>query len=235
MEVTAYAFDGRENSIVPGAKGEERKSTHNSSYDGFVWAVVNKDIMKSLRDDRYDLSLTTTKDHPKLPVWATVMSEANEITETLLTPDLIKAVHEAGDAFEGLIISDQPQDRPNKIDETVPKKRITLSIKLPSDYSTTLPIFHSFLRISDTLVTHGRFRPEVMRKVRATRDAEIHKLKKLDDDEKAEERKVQQDKKKREEREQLLKGLSADEQRKFLDKEREKEQRRAQKRRTQRA
>jgi hypothetical protein len=71
--------------------------------------------MKRLRDDRYDISLTTTKDHPKLPAWATVMSEANEITETLLTPDLIKAVHEAGDdAFEALIITDQPQDRPNK-------------------------------------------------------------------------------------------------------------------------
>jgi hypothetical protein len=115
MEYTAYAFDGREALIVPGTKGEERKSTHNSSYDGFVWAVVNKDIMKRLRDDRYDLSLTTTKDHPKLPTWATVMSEANEITETLLTPELIKAVHDAGDdAFEGLIITDQPQDRPNK-------------------------------------------------------------------------------------------------------------------------
>jgi hypothetical protein len=115
MECTAYAFDGRENLIVPGTRGEERKSTHNSTYDGFVWAVVNKDIMKRLRDDRYDLSLTTTKDHPKLPAWATVMSEANEITETLLTPDLIKAVHAAGDdAFEGLIITDQPQDRPNK-------------------------------------------------------------------------------------------------------------------------
>lgn len=115
MDYTAYAFDGREALIVPGTKGEERKSTHNSSYDGFVWAIVNKDNMKRLRDERYDLSLTTTKDHPKLPTWATVMSEANEITETLLTSDLIKAVHDAGDeSFEALVITDQPVDRPNK-------------------------------------------------------------------------------------------------------------------------
>lgn len=115
IDYTAYTFDGREALIVPGTKGEERKSTHNSAYDGFVWAVVNKDNMKRLRNDRYDVSLTTTKDHPKLPAWATVMSEANEITETLLTPDLIQAVHDAGDdAFEALIITDQPVDRPNK-------------------------------------------------------------------------------------------------------------------------
>jgi hypothetical protein len=49
MECTAYAFDGREHLIVPGAKGEERKATHNSSYDGFVWAVVNKDYEASTR------------------------------------------------------------------------------------------------------------------------------------------------------------------------------------------
>ncbi|TID23668.1 DUF1682-domain-containing protein [Venturia nashicola] len=236
IDYTAYTFDGREALIVPGKKGEERKSTHNSAYDGFVWAVVNKDKMKRLRGDRYDVSLTTTKDHPKLPAWATVMSEANEITETFLTPDLIQAVHDAGDdVFEALIITDQPVDRPNKIDETIPKKRIILSLRVPSDYAKMLPIFQSYLRIPDVLVSHGRFRPEVMRKVRATRDEEIRKLKKVDDDEKAEERKLAQDKKKREEREAMLKSLSAAEQKKFLDKERDKEQKRQQKRRTMRA
>jgi len=114
MEATAYAFDGNESQLVPAAKGESRKSTGNSVYDGFVWAVVNKDMMKQLRDDRYDISLTSTKDHPKLPTWATVMSESSEITETLLTPELIKAVHDAGDSLDALVISDQPIDRPRK-------------------------------------------------------------------------------------------------------------------------
>lgn len=115
LEATSYVFDGREAKIAPGyGKGEEKKSVPNSTYDGFVWAVVHKDLMKRLRDDRYDLSLTATKDHAKLPIWTTVMSESAEITDKLLTPELIKAIHDAGDKFEALVISDQPMDQPKK-------------------------------------------------------------------------------------------------------------------------
>lgn len=119
MEVTAYAFDGKEKDLIPVPK-QERDSLEarvkglQSSYDGFVWAVVNKDGMRQLRDDRYDISLTSTKDHPRLPPWMTVMSESAEVTETLLTPELIKAIEQAGDAFEHLIVTDQPEDKPLK-------------------------------------------------------------------------------------------------------------------------
>ena len=112
MEAICYVFDGQENQLVP--RLGDRKATPNSTYDGFVWAIVHKDLMKQLRDDRYDLSLTTTKDHPKLPDWATIMSESAEVTETLLTPELVKAVKEAGEAMEALIVSDQPMDQPKK-------------------------------------------------------------------------------------------------------------------------
>ena len=116
MEAILYPFDGREALTVPGqAPGahELRKDT-KSSYDGFVWAIVNKETMKQLRDDRYDVSITTTKDNPKLPLWATVMSESAEITDFLLTPELVKAVEEAGDLLNHLIITDQPIDQPVK-------------------------------------------------------------------------------------------------------------------------
>jgi hypothetical protein len=113
LEATSYVFDGQESKIAPVYnKGEEKKSVPNSSFAGFVFAIVHKDLMKRLREDRYDLSLTSTKDHAKLPLWTTVMSESAEITEKLLTPELIKAVHDAGDKFEALVISDQPMDHP---------------------------------------------------------------------------------------------------------------------------
>ena len=107
--IETYVFDGKEKEYVPGSdvKG-------NSSYDQFVWAVVNKSNMRRLRDERYDVSLTQTKDHPKLPGWLTVMSESAEVTETLLTPDFITAIEAAGDALEYLIVSDQPIDKPTK-------------------------------------------------------------------------------------------------------------------------
>jgi len=114
MEATIYAFDGHEKDLVPKRQGDEGRGSEKSGFDGFVWAIVHKDMMKRLRDERYDLSLTSTKDHPKLPAWATVMSEASEITETLLTPEMIKAVEAAGESLEALVVTDMPMDQPKK-------------------------------------------------------------------------------------------------------------------------
>lgn len=117
MEITTYTFDGRENSLVPQKIREAeggKKGTGRSEYDGFVWAVVNKDVMKRVREERYDLSLTATKEHPKLPPWCTVMSENAEITETILTPELITAIEQCEGALDALVVTDQPVDKPKK-------------------------------------------------------------------------------------------------------------------------
>jgi len=236
MEAIIYPFDGREALTVPGqlpGAHELRKDT-KSSYDGFVWAIVNKETMKLLRDDRYDVSLTITKDTPKLPNWATVMSESAEITEFLLTPELVKAVEDAGELLNHLIISDQPVDRPLKLDDTIPKKRIYLSMRLPSsgDYAKVLPLFQYFLRITDTLVQSAHFRPEVLRKVRSTREDAIRKLQKADEEEKAEERSLEREKAKKLKRDLELKALDAKGQKKYLEKEKEKEMKKSQKKMT---
>ena len=114
MEAILYPFDGKEGASVPGLPGaaELRAKDAKSTFDGFVWALVNKERMKEIREDRYDMSITFTKDHAKLPNWLTVMSESAEITETLLTPDLVKAAHSAGELLDYLIVSDQPIDKP---------------------------------------------------------------------------------------------------------------------------
>ncbi|RAL64221.1 hypothetical protein DID88_002113 [Monilinia fructigena] len=167
--VFSLFFDKRDLTVPGQAPGaHELRKDNKSTYDNFVWAIVTKETMKSLRDDRYDVSITGTKDSAKLPNWATVMSESAEVTDFLLTPELIKAVELAGDLLEHLIITDQPIDQPLKLDDTVPKKRIYLSMKLPSgdDYSKVLPIFEHFLRITDQLASGAHFRPEVMRKVK---------------------------------------------------------------------
>ena len=118
---------------------------------------------------------------------------------------------------------------PCRLDETKPKKRVSLSLRLPSSsspdaYKSTLPIFTYFLRLPDFLAASGRYRPEVQNKIRKTRENEITKLKKADEGEKAEERRLESEKKKKEIRDNRVKGLSAEEQRKFLEREREKGQ-----------
>ena len=109
-------------------------------------------------------------------------------------------------------------------------------MKLPSsgDYSQVLPIFEHFLRITDQLASGGHFRPEVMRKVRMTREDTIKRLQKADEEEKAEERALEREKAKKLKRDLELKGLDAKAQKKYLEKEKEKEMRKAQKKQTQR-
>lgn len=113
-EATLYPFDGKEASLISGIPGaaELRFKDSKSSFDNFVWAIVHKERMKQVREDRYDVSLTATKDNAKLPNWLTVMTESAEITDALLTPELAKAAELAGDLFEYLIVSDQPIEKP---------------------------------------------------------------------------------------------------------------------------
>merc|ERR1712169_142240 len=124
------------------------------------------------------------------------MSESAEITDFLLTPELIKAVEDAGELLNHLIITDQPIDQPLTLEDTTPKKRVYLSIRTPSsgDYTSGLPIFQYFVRVADILVQGAHFRPEVLRKVRTTREDTIRKLQKAGEDEKAEERNLEREK-----------------------------------------
>ena len=110
------------------------------------------------------------------------------------------------------------------LNDLVPKKRLSLTLRM-SEPSRTAPLLATFLRLPDHLVSSAHFRSEVLRRVRATRDDEAKKLRKLDEDEKAEERKTLSDKAKKDARDLKLKGMTADEQRKYLDKEREKNNR----------
>lgn len=71
-----------------------------------------------------------------------------------------------------------------------------------------------------------------MRKVKAAREDMIRKIQKVDDDAKLEERAVEREKSKKQKRDMELKGLDAKAQKKYLEKEREKELRKSQKKMT---
>jgi len=86
----------------------------SSKYDGFVWAIVNKYNMSKYRNERFDLSLTKTVDNAKLPPIFTVMTESAEITDLMLSKEIIEAVEQAGSSLQYLIVTDQPVDKPTK-------------------------------------------------------------------------------------------------------------------------
>ncbi|KAI1437667.1 DUF1682 domain protein [Xylaria sp. CBS 124048] len=238
LGATIYPFDGREAQIVPRIPGAAELASKDpkSTYDGFVFAIVNKNKMKELREERYDVSITFTKDHAKLPAWTTVMSESAEITQALLTDDLVDAVNKAGDLFDYIIITDQPVEKPKTMDEAVPRKRIFLRYRLPSnnDYENLVPLFTYFVRLPDQLASVAHFRPEVLRKVKSVRDENIRQIQKQAEEEKAEERALERDKARKAKRDAELNALDAKAQKRYLEKEKEKELRKAQKKQTMR-
>ena len=123
------------------------------------------------------------------------------------------------------------------IAETVPKKRLILQLNMPpSGSSPALPnLLQAFIRLTDHLVSTAHFRSEVIRKVKVLREDEIRKLQRQAEDEKAEQREAKRAEEKKSEREKKLRGMNAEEQRRFLEREREKEGRKAMKRQTKRA
>lgn len=238
-EVLIFPFDGKESLTVPLAKGAEESDAvreAKSQYDGFVWAVVNKTRMQRLRDQRYDVSLTATKDNSKLPDWLTVMSESAEVTNTFLTDELVAAIVALGDNFHYFIVSDQRDESPTTLDETSPHKRMHLKYNLPSDdnYDRFLPLFEYMLRFPDLLVAQAHFRPEVLKKIRNVREQKVNQIKKAAEEERAEERLAEKEKAKKAKRDAELKGLDAKAQKKYLEKEQAKEQRKSQKKMTMR-
>lgn len=123
------------------------------------------------------------------------------------------------------------------LNETNPRKRIFLKYRLPSnnDYTNLVPIFKYFLRLTDRLVQVAHFRPEVLRKVKAVREATVKQIQKVDEESKAEERALEREKAKKLKRDQELNALDAKAQKKYLDREREKEMKRGLKKQTMRA
>jgi hypothetical protein len=106
-----------------------------------------------------------------------------------------------------------------------------LKYRLPSngDYNGLVPIFAYYLRMADHLVSSGKFRPEVMRKVRNVRDEAIKQIQKASEDEKAEERAAERERAKKQKRDAELNALDAKAQKRYLEKEKEKEMRRSMK------
>jgi hypothetical protein len=225
-EVVLYPFDGREALSLPTIPGaaELRARDPKSTYDNFVFAIVNKIGMQRVRDTRFDVSITFTKDHARLPPWATVMSESAEITEALLTPELAGLIARAGDVLDYLIITDQPADKPTTPDEAASRKRVYLRHSIPADgdYSALVPLFEYFLRLPDILVKKAHFRPEVQRKIKAVRDELLVIMRREEESEKAEERAAEREKTKKAKRDAELKALDAKAQKRYLEREREK-------------
>ena len=89
--------------------------------------------------------------------------------------------------------------------------------------------------MSDQLVKTARFRPQVTSRLKQLRENTINQIKKTVEQEKAEEHNVDRERAKKHKRDQKLAALDAKGQRKYLEKEREREAKKMMKKTTVRA
>lgn len=206
--------------------------------DNFVFAIVAKDELRSIKDSRWDLTFTKTTENPALPPTLSVMSEYADITENLLlkpvgTFNLAGALQDPKiqPFFRSLSITDQPRSRPASPQS--PEKRekhLILSLRLPdsSDADKTLPLITSAFHLIDSLHKVA-LRPETRSKLKKTREELDRALKEEAGREKKEEEEEAKSAKKKKADEERMAKLSPVEQRKELEKEKKRQMRKVQK------
>lgn len=200
----------------------------------FVFAVVSKSELVTIKDSRWDLTLTKTTDNPSVPATFSVMSEFADVTDNILKifGQLIND-EKIRPHFRSLSITDQPRDRPSAplpADER--EKHVILCLTVPpsSRSNDTLAFVIGLFPFIDSL-SKVHLRPETKAKLRKVREeldkelkADAEKGKKEEMEQAVQDRKAA---KKRAEEDRISK-LSAAEQRKYLEKERKKSMRKTQ-------
>ncbi|KAG6873316.1 hypothetical protein C0995_000469 [Termitomyces sp. Mi166 len=191
----------------------------------FVWAVVAKDELLSIKQDRWDLTFTKTSENPALPPSLSVMSEFADVTDNLLKPALVTALKNPKvlPYFRSLSVTDQPRQRPEgPLPPNKRQKHVVLDLTLPSHAEDAADLVAVLFPFIDSLNAIN-LRPDTKTKLKKVRDeldkslkADAEKEKKEEEQQAAEDRKAA---KRRLEKEKIGK-LPAAEQQKYLEKER---------------
>ncbi|THV08549.1 DUF1682-domain-containing protein [Dendrothele bispora CBS 962.96] len=203
----------------------------------FVWAIVAKDELRTIKDDRWDLTFTRATENPALPPSLSVMSEFADVTESLYKahPALLNVLKDPQNLryFRSLSITDQPRDRP---DAPIPvekrEKHVILSLSVPpgSSAAATAPLVEAIFPFIDSL-SKVSLRPETKNKTKKAREDLDKQLKEDAEKEKKEEMEQQREDQKaakRKAEQERISKLSAAEQQKILERERKRSIRKSQ-------
>ncbi|TEB30271.1 DUF1682-domain-containing protein [Coprinellus micaceus] len=202
----------------------------------FVWGVVAKDDLLSVKKDRWDLTFTKTTENPALPSTFSVMSEFADVTDNILKPlggfSFVEALKDPKiqPYFRSLSITDQPRQRPlTPLTPDAREKHLILNLRLPpsSHSSATIPFVTSLFTLIDNL-NKVNLRPETKSKLKKAREeADKSIAKEAEEERKEEEAEKKAAEKKRKDEERMAK-LTPAEQRKELEKEKKRALRKAQ-------
>ncbi|GAA5990018.1 hypothetical protein JCM11641_000586 [Rhodosporidiobolus odoratus] len=244
--IADYGFDSGADKITIDLKLSPPQATPGAK---FCFAVVNRSILKTIRDDRWDLrTFTTTSEYPTLSPSLIALTETGDITNAMLKDadtGLLEALKENGEGlryFESLVVSDMPAEEPNPEKPTLPTDtfHLTLTLRLPptSDSAATQNWIEVACNLADVIHGKQKLVPEAaMNKAKKRRsDALSTLLAPLKEEEAslrlaakedaaALKRKLESDR-----RDAKLAGMTAAERMRFREKEEEKERKKVMRR-----
>jgi len=203
--------------------------------ENFVFAIVAKDELLSVKDGRWDLTFTKTSENSALPPTLSVMSEFADVTENVLkllgSSSLATVLKDPKilPYFKSLSITDQARDRPNKpIPGEEREKHVILSLNVHSAHAAdTIPLLNAVFLFIDSL-NKISLRPETKIKLKKIRDDLDKDIKEDAEKEKKEEALDAKAAAKRKAEEERISKLSPAEQKKELEKERRRQLRKSQ-------
>jgi len=209
-----------------------------SSAPGFVWGLVVKDEMRPLRGTRWDLTFTRTSENAAVHPTLSVMSEYADLTETIIgsphTAAFFKHLKDPAvlALFRSLIITDQPEARPETGPIPADRKERRLLLRLTSPSSSQVEASVQFVKsvfgFVDLLDGKLGLRPETSKKLEKTRRDLDEELTKEAFAEKKQELEEEKRAAKRKAEEERLSKLSAAEQQKYQQNQAKKAMRKAQ-------
>ncbi|WOO81359.1 UPF0674 endoplasmic reticulum membrane protein [Vanrija pseudolonga] len=207
-----------------------------------VWALVNKNSLKKVKEQRYDLSFPRLHESAAVPVTHTVFAEHSDVNDVVfktanvgVTEVLADPV--AADILKYLIITDQPSERPMRgaLKPEYKAREISLAVYKPTNAEQEAAVaawLQVALNLADLEGKPGLLKAEVARKIAKTRvevDASLNSKYKKELEEDSPPEQTPEDKrlaKKKAERAQL----SEKELKKVEELERKREMRKMQKR-----
>lgn len=206
--------------------------TPSAQYEHFITAIVSKLGMNDYRRLNYFLSLTRTTDSNLLPESFVFMSEANEFQEKTFTEKLSSSLNASMASYLRFVaFTDQPQEKPEVLRDLIPQRRIVISSKVVTGKKQLADLSQLIAAIFDVVdqiaAKEITFKIDAARKIIKAREAEIDKIKKVQEQIKQEALLEEQAQLRKKERDDFKK-LSRDEQLKAEQKAQEKKLRKSQ-------
>lgn len=202
-------------------------------FDGFVFGILNKSVMRYQRISNWALQFTKTNDASFSNSFV-IMTEVAEVSEKIISKELSQVALDMADSLEYIVISDQPTKQPKSGEQDKSLRTLRFSVLLDAQSATEANLnmlLASVLNLADALPRQsGKLSANSTKKLTTSREETYKSIAKQVAAEEAEDapKRLTRKEIKEKEKKDAIGKLSAKDQKKALEKERERSMKKTQ-------